>query len=117
MQALFTDFRKRLRFLRTEIESISDFDMARFKALLNDESFNDRVILYRIEEYEQAAKFEKNTLLRFLSLWECSLSEGANMHIASADSEEVIGINGIRNEWRGKTQVKKRQAKNKELIV
>lgn len=79
MQALFTDFRIRLRFLRTEIESIPDFDMARFKALLNDESFNDRVILYRIEEYERTVKFEKNTLLCFLSLWECSLSSSNNI--------------------------------------
>ncbi len=75
MQALFTDFRNRLRVLRKQVETSRDFDMACIKAILDEDIFNDRIILYRIEEYEETETFSKQSLLRFLSLWECSLSD------------------------------------------
>lgn len=73
MSALFKEFKLELRKIRNNIEEQEYFSLSYVVSLLDENNFYQKVILYRILEHQSAEAFTKESLLRFLSLWEIEL--------------------------------------------
>lgn len=73
MSALFKEFKLELRKVRNSIEEQESFSLAYVISLLDEKNFYQKVILYRILECQASKAFTKESLLRFLSLWEIEL--------------------------------------------
>ena len=73
MSALFKEFKLELRKVRKSIEAQDQFSLSYVVSSLDESDFYQKVILYRILEHQASEAFTKESLLRFLSLWEIEL--------------------------------------------